>query len=165
MALRSCPLCGEPPTRTYDYTYAYGPVRTAYCSPCRYTYGVTAVDRPPPGPEYAGRRGHRRALPVLDLRRWIGYRPMHKRVKRWRGKATAYRCVDCGRHATQWSYRGGSSTEVCDRKLMPTGAVVVVRYSTNVLDYDPRCGGCHNRHDGRGGKGGKQPAPAAAVAP
>jgi predicted nucleic acid-binding Zn ribbon protein len=42
---RPCPKCGRQPTRTYEYHYAAGRRRRAYCSPCRLAYTLNAVGR------------------------------------------------------------------------------------------------------------------------
>ena len=71
---------------------------------------------------------------------WTGddatYGAVHQRVRRVRGPARRYACIDCGARAKHWSYqrRGGT---VHDR----------MAYETDVWSFEPRCVPCHKRFD------------------
>lgn len=63
------------------------------------------------------------------------YRNVHERVRRARGKASEYGCVDdCGRQAEDWSQIHGTD-------------------GTDPEHYEPRCRTCHVAYDGRLGAG------------
>lgn len=70
------------------------------------------------------------------------YRTVHQRIRKWRGSASGYICVDCGENAYHWSYNHSSifeRTEVVDG--------FSVSFSPLVSDYDPRCVKCHKKFD------------------
>jgi hypothetical protein len=73
------------------------------------------------------------------------YHAAHVRVKYWRGSASAHRCVDCGKPASEWSYDYDSPYEqvgqirATDPKTAP--------YSGDPSAYSPRCKPCHARFD------------------
>jgi hypothetical protein len=69
-----------------------------------------------------------------------GYDAVHKRLARERGPASAFPCVDCGKQAQEWSYRGGFLDELTCPKRGCT-------YSPLIEDYDPRCIRCHRLRD------------------
>ena len=71
------------------------------------------------------------------------YEGMHKRLMYDRGKASAYKCVDCGETAREWSYDGGCPNELRSEK---EGRILV--YSVDQKRYSPRCVSCHRRKDG-----------------
>lgn len=48
----------------------------------------------------------------------------HKRLHRKLGKASQFKCVDCGKRALDWSNEKG-------------------KYTQNEKDYKPRCRSCH----------------------
>ncbi len=73
----------------------------------------------------------------------IGYSTAHARTQRVRGKATECSCTDCGQQASEWSYRGGSTREV----VGPNSQGVVMAYSPDPDDYEPRCIPCHRVFD------------------
>jgi hypothetical protein len=62
------------------------------------------------------------------------YHVWHKRVKKARGPASGYACVDCGEPAQDWSTVNSSSGDVQGR-------------------FQPRCRKCHRYHDGATGEG------------
>jgi hypothetical protein len=62
------------------------------------------------------------------------YDGWHKRVKKARGPASRYACVDCGKPAEDWSTVNPSSHDVRAR-------------------FQPRCRACHRRYDGAVGEG------------
>lgn len=63
---------------------------------------------------------------------------MHTRLAAMFGKATGYRCVDCGGGAEQWSYDHLDPDELASE----SGP-----YSTSPDHYKPRCIPCHKRFD------------------
>jgi hypothetical protein len=62
------------------------------------------------------------------------YGVWHNRVKKFRGPASGYACVDCGRPAQDWSTADPSSDDIWAR-------------------FQPRCRSCHRRYDGAIGEG------------
>ncbi len=62
------------------------------------------------------------------------YDVWHNRVKKVRGPASDYRCIDCGGQAEDWSTADRSSDDVWGR-------------------FQPRCRKCHRRYDGAIGEG------------
>ena len=62
------------------------------------------------------------------------YHVWHKRVKKARGPASGYACVDCGEPAQDWSTVDPSSDDVRVR-------------------FQPRCRKCHRHYDGTLGEG------------
>ena len=55
---------------------------------------------------------------------------LHRRIHRQYGSASNYQCVDCGKKAKDWS----NEKE---------------KYTSNVMDYKPRCRSCHVKRDNR----------------
>ena len=70
------------------------------------------------------------------------YSGMHKRLFYDRGKASQFKCADCGRQAEEWSYSGGDKNEQWDKVR---GSWVA--YSTDQSLYAPRCKRCHRKRD------------------
>jgi hypothetical protein len=62
------------------------------------------------------------------------YDVWHSRVKKARGPASDYSCVDCGGPAEDWSTADSASDDVAAR-------------------FQPRCRKCHRRYDGAVGEG------------
>ena len=62
------------------------------------------------------------------------YDVWHKRIRKARGPAGGYACVDCGEPAQDWSTVNPSSTDLAVR-------------------FQPRCRRCHRYHDGAVGEG------------
>lgn len=85
------------------------------------------------GNHYPGR--NRLAVPT--------YEGMHKRLMYDRGKASAHKCVDCGKTAREWSYDGG-----CPNELRSEVGKYTLAYSVDQKRYSPRCVSCHRRKDG-----------------
>lgn len=90
-------------------------------------------------------------LPGSGNAKWLGsqvkYRSAHDRVRKARGLASDYACVDCGGSAIQWSYDHQDPDELIepdDPKRKP--------YSANPEHYEPRCRPCHWRKDHPTGK-------------
>ena len=75
------------------------------------------------------------------------YRKVHHRLTYWKGKASEHDCVDCGKQAKEWSYKGGAPDEITQPWTFPHGAPTIVRFS-NLLDYyEARCKSCHIKFD------------------
>lgn len=53
----------------------------------------------------------------------------HRFIEEQKGRAAAYRCIDCGGAAKDWSYKD------------PLG------FSEDPDDYKPRCVSCHRKYD------------------
>ena len=62
------------------------------------------------------------------------YDVWHKRIKKARGPASSFACVDCGEPAQDWSTVNPASDDVQSR-------------------FQPRCRKCHRRYDGAVGAG------------
>lgn len=74
---------------------------------------------------------------------WLGdsatYEVLHQRVRKARGSASRYGCVDCGARAKHWSYDRSDP----DAKFQPGKGP----YSLDIDRYVPRCVSCHKRFD------------------
>jgi len=77
--------------------------------------------------------GHKLTGAALRTER-PSYDVWHNRVKKARGPASDYRCIDCGGPAEDWSTADRSSNDVRVR-------------------FQPRCRKCHRRYDGAIGEG------------
>lgn len=71
------------------------------------------------------------------------YSGAHDRIRRDRGSASEYDCVDCGRQASQWSYNHSDFDELYSAEKASFG----LPFSLDVGNYDPRCIPCHKRFD------------------
>jgi hypothetical protein len=71
-----------------------------------------------------------------------GYGAVHKRLRKHRGRAALYACVDCGEPARQWAY---DYTATDERHATVRGSIVA--YSFDLNDYSPRCTACHGSFD------------------
>jgi hypothetical protein len=80
-----------------------------------------------------------------DCRRMeiVCYSSAHDRVRRDRGAATIYSCVDCGAQAQQWSYCHLDPNELLSKEEASFG----LPYSCDPSQYAPRCVPCHKRFD------------------
>lgn len=79
------------------------------------------------------------------------YDTAHHRVARRRGSASDHQCVECGREACEWSYRGGAPTEQRGtRKRQRRGKTYVLAavWCGDPSYYDPMCRECHAARDG-----------------
>lgn len=56
-------------------------------------------------------------------------------------------CVDCGSPATDWSLRADAKIQIEQH-----GPKRGLAFSSDPLDYDPRCHPCHARYDDWGGR-------------
>lgn len=81
---------------------------------------------------------------------WTGddvtYRGIHQRVRKQKGSAAAYPCIDCGGQARHWSYN----------HLHPeqrTDPITGAPYAADEANYEPRCAGCHKKFDLKHGAG------------
>lgn len=72
----------------------------------------------------------------------VTYSSAHGRVRRLRGSAARWICVDCSGPAKDWSYRGGDPDEQLELVLG-----YWLAYSLNPDYYEARCRKCHFRHD------------------
>lgn len=68
----------------------------------------------------------------------VAYSSAHYRIRRSKGAASRFRCVDCGTQALDWSYSGGDPGELVEAGLA---------YSLDPNRYVPRCRACHKSHD------------------
>lgn len=76
------------------------------------------------------------------------YDSIHKKLKRVRGKAKDYVCVDCKEaQAIHWSLNTGAM----DLRFQQGGREDGRMFSTNIWSYSPRCMKCHSEHDRRNG--------------
>jgi len=64
---------------------------------------------------------------------------VHQRIRKERGHARNYSCVDCGGQAAHWSYDHSAKDERYDELKGP--------YTVNQDHYDPRCVSCHKKFD------------------
>jgi hypothetical protein len=69
----------------------------------------------------------------------IGYSAAHFRVKKLRGRAALFDCVDCHDEAAEWAYIHGSIREQRNEKGQA--------YSADAEDYQPMCVPCHRAYD------------------
>jgi hypothetical protein len=72
------------------------------------------------------------------------YEGAHARVRRARGKARDYACVDCGGDAQDWSYDHGDSQELVGASGSRYAGIA---YSLDPAHYQPRCKACHVMFD------------------
>lgn len=74
---------------------------------------------------------------------WTGdqatYSAAHQRVKKARGSASKYECVNCDRQAKHWSYNHADPNE----RFTEEGYA----YSTSLEHYEPKCVPCHKKSD------------------
>lgn len=96
---------------------------------------------------------YRRKLRGIDLHKRIwhrgrsampeglaNYKTVHERLRRDRGPAAVYACVDCGRAASDWSYQYGAPDE---RRDEDSGYL----FSEDQSYYVPRCRSCNLAFD------------------
>lgn len=77
----------------------------------------------------------------------IRYRTAHDRVRKMRGRASEYLCVDCTGPAQEWSYQGGCPRERTEFRTSRSGDSRMVAYSPDPDRYVARCIPCHIRFD------------------
>lgn len=82
--------------------------------------------------------------------RWTGdnasYFAVHLRLKHFRGPASCYDCVSCGRPARQWAYDKRDAGARLDAKATRSGRPL--EYSVRLYHYMPLCHRCHVAFDG-----------------
>lgn len=71
-----------------------------------------------------------------------GYSAMRDKIRKERGRAPEYSCVDCGIQARDWVLRFDASI-----KTETTGPNAGRLFSQDIFDYEPRCRPCHNVYD------------------
>jgi hypothetical protein len=81
----------------------------------------------------------------------VRYARAHEHIYAAKGKASEHACVDCGQPAAHWSYDGNDSDELTEAGGRNDGR----RYSLKPEHYNPRCHGCHVKHDGLGASPGE----------
>lgn len=64
---------------------------------------------------------------------------LHQRIRKNRGSARNYSCVDCGNQAAHWSYDHQALDERYDEIKGP--------YTPDESHYEPRCVPCHKKFD------------------
>src|SRR5699024_1335591 len=72
------------------------------------------------------------------------YADHHDTIRRLRGKADEYPCVDCGNSAHHWSYDRRDPNEVI---AWQPGHLSWCIWSPDMDRYVPRCRRCRWRHD------------------
>jgi hypothetical protein len=82
------------------------------------------------------------AATLAKIKPVVRYLSLHGRIRKHRGRAAEYACVDCGKTAREWSYDGGDPEE-----MVETLRGMLLRYTLNISAYSPRCTSCHRRHD------------------
>lgn len=75
----------------------------------------------------------------------LTYGGAHSRVRKARGSAVEYSCVDCGKQASEWSYDHSDPSQVVG--LTSRGHEAA--YSMDPAHYSPRCKSCHAVFDSR----------------
>lgn len=73
----------------------------------------------------------------------VDYSAAHGRVRKERGKASRYPCVDCGARAKHWSYDHADP----DERTSSVERTMGLAFSLNIEHYQPRCVPCHKRYD------------------
>jgi len=66
------------------------------------------------------------------------YFAIHRRLIKFRGRASSQSCINCGKLAHHWS---------CNWSRPLVFNELGWYYSVNLADYDPRCGKCHSAYD------------------
>ncbi|GAA1938219.1 hypothetical protein GCM10009775_32870 [Microbacterium aoyamense] len=116
----------KPPRECVDCARPASSPTARYCDPCR------------------RRRAQSRRPFLADP---STYSTAHARVRRARGRAADWRCLDCQkRQAKQWAYRAGSPRERVTLELHAGRAHRHV-WSPDPNDYDPLCLSCHIARD------------------
>jgi len=73
----------------------------------------------------------------------ITYSAAHKRINKYRGAASEYRCIDCGEKAEDWSLVHSARA----KDLTAIHGGYTLYYSGSQEDYEPRCRACHKKYD------------------
>jgi hypothetical protein len=69
----------------------------------------------------------------------IGYAAVHARLRREFGRASSYRCVECGRKGDVWAYDHEGFDALIDQQGL--------EFSTKADHYRPMCNSCHVAFD------------------
>lgn len=85
-----------------------------------------------------------------NVKETVSYQGAHYRIRRTRGHARDYKCVDCDKQARDWSLRAGTENVLYGAAHGSQGTNKSA-YSVNPMDYEPRCGDCHKRYDAETG--------------
>lgn len=103
-----------------------------YCN----THGYHAERYGDPLAKGPGRHSGRKRMELPS------YAGLHKRIFYDRGRASQFKCVDCGAQAEEWSYDGG-----CPNEIWEEVRGVMLAYTIDQDRYSPRCKQCHRRRD------------------
>lgn len=68
-----------------------------------------------------------------------GYDAIHKRLRKERGPARNFECVECGNQANHWAYQHTAGDNEQRTHGLP--------FSSNVEDYAAMCAKCHRKLD------------------
>lgn len=87
----------------------------------------------------------------------VSYVTAHERISYYRGRAYTYLCVDCGEKARHWSFNHINPSQTMQENVRQrhrsgkhskmTEYYCLLTYSSNPMDYDPRCIPCHRKFD------------------
>lgn len=153
---RTCPACGSAFTGRPNKVYCSDDCRNLALARRngvepfrpRGTCAVDGCERPHHANGYCDAH-NRRLRDTGDVRphepfRVTGipetYEAAHRAIRRARGPAKHYACIDCGRGAEHWSYDHADPDARTDPNI---GAP----YSPDPWHYQPRCVSCHKRYD------------------
>lgn len=119
-----CVTCGRAPVAV---------AKTRLCAACATATASTCA-----------RRSSLKARPFADEP--TTYTAAHARLKRLRGPASRWQCLECGAPAEQWAYRPGGPYE---RVTVEQNGKHQQRrtWSPRLDDYDPLCKQCHRARD------------------
>lgn len=67
------------------------------------------------------------------------YQYAHVQLRKQRGKASSYACVECGKPAKDWALRHDVPQQLCP--------IQNLTYTLDVQGYQPMCRSCHNTYD------------------
>lgn len=67
------------------------------------------------------------------------YQQVHRALRRARGPARSYRCLQCDRQAAHWAFDDTKAKVQVDARRR--------RFSTDLAAYIPLCAKCHGRFD------------------
>jgi hypothetical protein len=118
-----------------------------YCRACHLAYKRRQSDRARRKRLHAARE----RIPLLPIPRVprkpgpMTYTSAHRMLRRVRGAASDLTCIDCGRQADEWSYRGDCPDELSEIRERDGRAML---YTLDLSMYDPRCKSCHVKRDG-----------------
>jgi hypothetical protein len=149
---RDCSACKQPLTTQNARRGVLD--KGGYCRTCQSAYNRAYKQRQSEARDRARRKqlhAARERIPCLPIPRVprkpgpMTYNSLHARLRRVRGAASDLTCVDCGRTADEWSYRGGCPDELTEVRERDGRAML---YTLDLSMYDPRCKSCHVKRDG-----------------